>query len=235
LLRGLLCLILLAALAAGALRGGWASPAHERATTELEIEPGTTPRGVARGGQGGVQTDARLLYAWFRLSGKDRKIKAGNYEIPRAPRRMSCCKAGARRGKPARHDLCRRLELPPDARRLAAEEFLKQDTAALSDADIMTALGKPGVAAEGRFFPDTYTYAKGSSGWPCSRAAHAMDRRLARPGPARGRPAAQVADEALILASIVEKETGPRPTGRRLPACSSTACAWACCCRPTPR
>jgi UPF0755 protein len=50
---------------------------------ELAIEPGTTPRGVARDVvAAGVNTDARLLYAWFRLSGQDRAIKAGNYEIP---------------------------------------------------------------------------------------------------------------------------------------------------------
>ena len=50
---------------------------------ELEIEPGTTPRGVARDVvAAGVKTDARLLYAWFRVSGQDRAIKAGNYELP---------------------------------------------------------------------------------------------------------------------------------------------------------
>jgi hypothetical protein len=70
---------------------------------------------------------------------------------------------------------------------LAREEFLKQDTAGLSDADIMTALGKPGVAAEGRFFPDT-TYAKGSSGLAVLRvpptpwiAVWPMPGRCARP------------------------------------------------------
>ena len=53
------------------------------AVLELEIEPGTTPRGVARDVvAAGVKTDARLLYAWFRVSGQDRAIKAGNYEIP---------------------------------------------------------------------------------------------------------------------------------------------------------
>eukprot|EP01034_Spumella_vulgaris_P042895 gene42895-53221_t len=30
----------------------------------------------------GAQANAQLLYAWFRLSGQDRLIKAGNYEIP---------------------------------------------------------------------------------------------------------------------------------------------------------
>jgi cell division protein YceG involved in septum cleavage len=67
-------------------RGAWwwlNQPLHwPRTSLELEIEPGTTPRGVAQNVvKAGVQTDARLLYAWFRLSGKDRAIKAGNYEL----------------------------------------------------------------------------------------------------------------------------------------------------------
>lgn len=58
---------------------------------ELAIEPGTTPRGIARDVvAAGAQTDARLLYAWFRFSGQDRAMKAGNYEIPPAPRRAAC-------------------------------------------------------------------------------------------------------------------------------------------------
>ena len=43
----------------------------------------------------------------------------------------------------------------------------------------MELLGRPGVHPEGRFFPDTYTYAKGSSDLArAARALHAMDRRL---------------------------------------------------------
>ena len=50
---------------------------------ELEIEPGTSPRGVAQAVQAaGISVNADLLYWWFRLSGQDRKIRAGNYEIP---------------------------------------------------------------------------------------------------------------------------------------------------------
>ena len=181
-------------------------------TTELEIEPGTTPRGVAREVvKSGIQTDARLLYAWFRLSGQDRKIKAGNYEIP----------AGT-----TPYELLQKLVRGEESLRaitfvegwtfrqmraaMAKDEFLKQDTAALSEADIMTALGKPGVAAEGRFFPDTYTYAKGSSGLAVlKRAAHAMDRRLDQVWALRTADLPlKSPDEALILASIVEKETG---------------------------
>ena len=63
---------------------------------------------------------------------------------------------------------------------------------------------------EGRFFPDTYTYAKGSSDVAVlKRALRAMDKRLAAAWALRApQSVAKTPDEALILASIVEKETG---------------------------
>jgi UPF0755 protein len=181
-------------------------------TTELEIEPGTTPRGVAREVvKSGIQTDARLLYAWFRLSGQDRKIKAGNYEIPAGTTPYELLQKLARGEESLRAiTFVEGWTFRQMRAAMAKDEFLKQDTAALSEADIMTALGKPGVAAEGRFFPDTYTYAKGSSGLAVlKRAAHAMDRRLDQVWALRTADLPlKSPDEALILASIVEKETG---------------------------
>src|SRR5690606_3073737 len=89
-------------------------------------------------------------------------------------------------------------------------ELLKHDTAAMSEAEIMAALSKPGVAAEQRFFPDTYTFAKGSSELAVlRRALRSMERHLEEVWAQRApdTPLKNV-DEALILASIVEKETG---------------------------
>jgi UPF0755 protein len=93
---------------------------------------------------------------------------------------------------------------------LVREEFLRQDSAALSDEALMAALGKPGVAPEGRFFPDTYTYAKGSSDIAVlRRAVHAMDRRLQQVWEMRSADLPlRSPEDALVLASIVEKETG---------------------------
>ena len=93
---------------------------------------------------------------------------------------------------------------------LARAEQLKPETADWSDADIMARLGHAGLAAEGRFFPDTYTYAKGSSDLAVlRRALHAMDRRLEAAWAQRAPDTPlKSADQALILASIVEKETG---------------------------
>jgi UPF0755 protein len=93
---------------------------------------------------------------------------------------------------------------------LAKAEHLKQQTAGLSDEDVMTRLGRPGVHPEGRFFPDTYTYSKGSTDLALlQRAMRAMDRKLEAAWSARAADVAiKTSDEALILASIVEKETG---------------------------
>ena len=84
-MRRLLALIALVLIAAGGAAFWWL---HQPLVTggeplELAIEPGTTPRGIARDVvAAGARVDARMLYAWFRFSGQDRAIKAGNYEIP---------------------------------------------------------------------------------------------------------------------------------------------------------
>ncbi|GAC1600988.1 MAG: hypothetical protein NVS3B2_03580 [Ramlibacter sp.] len=93
---------------------------------------------------------------------------------------------------------------------LAKEDQMKPDTRGLADDAVMALVGRPGVPAEGRFYPDTYTYGKGTSDLAVlKRALRAMDKHLAAAWQQRS-PATVVksADEALTLASIVEKETG---------------------------
>jgi UPF0755 protein len=184
----------------------------EKPSLELEIEPGTTPRGVAREVvKAGVRTDARLLYAWFRLSGQDRQIKAGNYEIPAGTTPYTLLQKLARGEETLRAvTLVEGWNWRQVRAALAREEGLRHDATVLDDAALMEALGRPGVAPEGRFFPDTYTFAKGSSELALlRRALHAMDRRLEAVWAQRSSDSPLTsADEALILASIVEKETG---------------------------
>nr|WP_295938631.1 endolytic transglycosylase MltG [uncultured Acidovorax sp.] len=179
---------------------------------ELAIEPGTTPRGVARDVvAAGVKTDARLLYAWFRVSGQDRAIKAGNYEVPPGTTPISLLQKLARGEEALRAlTLVEGWNWRQVRQALAKEEQLKHDAATLTDEALMAQLGRPGVAPEGRFFPDTYTYAKGSSDIALlRRAMHAMDRHLEAAWAQRaGDTPLKSADEALTLASIVEKETG---------------------------
>ena len=79
----------------------------------------------------------------------------------------------------------------------------------------MEKLGRPGLHPEGRFFPDTYAYAKGSSDLALlKRAVRAMDKRLNAAWALRSpQTPLKTPEQALILASIVEKETG-KPADR---------------------
>ena len=179
---------------------------------ELEIEPGTSPKAVARSVQmAGVGVDARLLYAWFRVSGLDRRIKAGNYEITPGTTPYTLMQKLVQGEESLQVlTLVEGWNFRQVRAALAREDGIKHDSAALSDADLMARLERPGVAPEGRFFPDTYTYAKGSSDLAVlRRALHAMDRRLEAAWSQRASDTPlKSADEALVLASIVEKETG---------------------------
>jgi len=181
-------------------------------TVELSIEPGTLPRAVAQAvADAGVDVDAQLLYAWFRLSGQDRAIKAGSYELERGitPRRLLSKLA---RGEETLRavTLVEGWTFRQVRAALQKAEVLKPDTRDLADDAVMALLGRPGVRPEGRFFPDTYTYSRGSSDVAVlRRALRAMDKRLAEAWAQRAPQAAvRTPDEALILASIVEKETG---------------------------
>ena len=182
------------------------------ASAELSIEAGATPREVAQAWvEAGVQTSPRLLYTWFRWSGQARRIRAGSYEIDRgtSPRRLL---AKLVQGDETLEHV-RFIEgwtLRQLRAALAQAPALKPASAGMDEATLMAALGAAGQAAEGRFFPDTYAYSRGVSDLTVLRRAHrAMDQRLAAAWADRAPDTPlKSAEEALILASIVEKETG---------------------------
>jgi len=212
--RTLLLMLLIALGAAAGLAAWWLNrPLNLTAdAVELSVELGQSPREIAQAWvQAGVQTSPRLLYEWFRWSGDARKIRAGSYEIETGttPRGLL--------SKMVRGDVSlavvRLIEgwtFRQFRDELAKADSLKPGTAGMSDAEIMAALGEPGVAAEGRFYPDSYAYSKGASDIAVLRRAHhAMRERLAAAWAERAADTPlRSSDEALTLASIVEKETG---------------------------
>jgi UPF0755 protein len=207
-------LVFLAALAAAGGAYWWVNqPLRLPATTvDLSIEPGTLPRGVAQAVKdAGVDVSPELLYAWFRISGEGRRIKAGSYELEAGitPRRLL---AKLARGEESLRavTLVEGWNFRQVRAALGKEEALRPDTQGQADEAVMALLGRPAQHPEGRFFPDTYTYAKGSSDVAVlRRAMRAMDKRLAAAWAQRSPQAVvKTPDEALILASIVEKETG---------------------------
>lgn len=209
--------LILAALGAGA--AWWLQRPLALATdsVDLAIEPGTTPRGVAQAAaDAGVQVSPELLFWWFRLSGQARQIKAGSYELERGLTPRSLLRKLVRGEEALRSvTLVEGWNWRQLREALAKAEQLRQDSAALGAEQVMAQLGRPGVHPEGRFFPDTYTYAKGSSDLAVlRRALRAMDRHLDAAWSQRAADTPlKSPEQALILASIVEKETG-RPSDR---------------------
>ena len=212
--RVLLAAALLGICAACAFAAWWLHHPLELAadTAEVSIEPGTPPRDIAQAWvHAGVQAPPLWLYEWFRWSGQARRIRAGSYEIDRYTTPIALL------DKMVRGDETQAVVRLIDGwtfrqfrAELAKADALKPTTAAMSDAQIMEAIGAAGVPPEGRFFPDSYAYSKGSTDLAVLRRSYrAMQTRLdaawlerAPDTPLRS------ADDALVLASIVEKETG---------------------------
>lgn len=213
-MRVIIKFLLVLALAFGGWTYWWVKHALPlaAATLDLSVEPGTTPRGVAQAAvESGVQTSPALLYWWFRLSGQARLIKAGSYELETGLSPYSLL-VKLTRGEEALRSvtLVEGWTFSQVRGALLKEEQLKPDAKGLMDTVIMEKLGQPGRHPEGRFYPDTYTYAKGSSDLKLLlRAMHAMDKHLAQAWQLRSTETPlKTPDELLILASIVEKETG---------------------------
>jgi len=210
----MLVLVVLAAGGAAAAAVWWLDQPLPLAgnTVEVSIEPKTSPRDVAQAWvQAGVRAEPLLLYEWFRWSGQARKIRAGSYAVSQGitPRTLL--------DKMVRGDevmasvrLIEGWTFRQFRAELARASDLKQTTASMNEADLMTAVGAPGVAAEGRFYPDTYAFSKGASDLAVlKRAYRTMQRQLDAAWAERAaNTPLRNANDALILASIVEKETG---------------------------
>ncbi len=213
-MRKLLVGLLVAALGMAYLAYAWVNAPLELAaeSVDLSVEPGSNPREVAvQVQQAGVTINPALLYWWFRLSGEARQIKAGSYELERSTTARSLLSKLVRGEEALRSvTLVEGWNLRQVREALRRADQLKPLTDGMATEELMQQVGKPGVAAEGRFFPDTYTYAKGSTDLAVlQRAARALDKKLEAAWAQRSAQSPlKTPEEALVLASIVEKETG---------------------------
>jgi UPF0755 protein len=214
LLRWLFLLVLLAATAAAAGAWWWLQNPLPLAadSVEVSIAPGTSPKAVAeKWVQAGVQTPPELLWLFFRASGKAPQMRAGNYSIDRGITPQQLLERMLK-GE-SLMEVVRITEgwtFKQMREALAQAPSLRPTTKAMTDEQIMNALGLPNTPAEGRFFPDTYHYSRGATDLSVLRAAQQMlQKKLDAAWAERAKdvPLKSV-DEALILASIVEKETG---------------------------
>jgi UPF0755 protein len=159
----------------------------------------------------GALRHARLVLLYLRLHATSVRAQAGTYEIaPHSSARAVLDQLNVGRVVLEALTVVEGWTVGQLRRALDADPSIAHQLRGLTDAQLMSALGHEGEAAEGRFFPDTYRFAAGTSDRKILEGAYErMQAALSSAWAARA-PNLPLANEtqALILASIVEKETG---------------------------
>lgn len=179
---------------------------------EFSIEPGSSLRSVAiQLADAGVLHNVWSFVLLSRMMGLASSLKAGDYEIAVSTSPLQLLeritKGDVNQSEVRFIEGWTFLQL----RQLLDEHpAVRHDTTNLSDKEILKLIGADETAAEGLFFPDTYFFARGSSDASILRRAyHAMQNHLNTAWAIRAENLPLTDPyQALILASIIEKETG---------------------------
>jgi UPF0755 protein len=186
-------------------------PLPEAGVTLL-VKPGENLKRVARQlHRDGLLDKPRYLIVLGRLLGLDAQIKAGEFQVPAGVTPEQLLEQLSR-GQVLQHNLTliEGETFKEMMKRVAADEVLQHTLATGDGTEVMTALGYPGVNPEGRFLPETYYFPRGTTDVEFLRRAYQeMETLLQQAWPGRDDDLPLKSPyEALILASIVEKETG---------------------------
>lgn len=189
------------------------SPVPLRADrADFSIKPGSSLRSATRQMlESGIELSTWRFNLLARFRGQAGTIKAGSYEVERGVTPMALLdKLTSGDFSQSEIVFIEGWTFRQMRAALNAVTGLIHDSAALSDAEIMARLGEAGRSPEGLFFPDTYLFAKGASDLELLKRAHvAMDKRLQDVWQQRAPDLPYRSPyEALIMASVIEKETG---------------------------
>lgn len=182
------------------------------ASMRISVETGTGIRQLARQLHGKGLIDHPRVFAWLaRLDGKAGQLRAGVYEV-RAGMTAGDLLAAIARGDAVQEQI-RFIEgwtFRQIRAALDAHPGIRHDTKDLPESALLERVGAIEKRAEGLFFPDSYHFAPGTSDVVLLRQAYARMRKLLEAAWAKRAPASPVESpyDALILASVIEKETG---------------------------
>ena len=212
LVAGLVALVLALALAGWSLRSALDQPLKLESERLIEVVPGDTPGGLLNRLEGeGVLNGAFWLRLYWRFNLPGQALHSGEYRLTPQQSARDLLELW-RRGEVVQYSLTlvEGWSFRQVRAALVRQEKLEQRLADLDDKALMDRLGLAGVSPEGRFFPDTYRYVRGMSDQDLLKQASArldqvLDEEWARR--ADGLPYRKPYD-ALIMASMVEKETG---------------------------
>jgi len=178
----------------------------------FSLQPGSSLKsGAAQMRQAGVLEDVASFVLMARLLGKTRQIKFGNYQLEKPLSRFELLRiVPSGRSEQSQITLVEGATFAEFRTRLNAHPDLRHDSASLSAKEILQRIGADESSAEGLFFPDTYNFSSGSSDLRLLQRAHELMRQhLACVWEKRVPDLPLVTPyQALVLASIVEKETG---------------------------
>ena len=220
-MKTLLGLVVLLVLAAAGYAAWYVSTPLSTAKlpVEVEIPRGATFRGVMDALENsGIKVRRFEFEALARALRQERDIKAGSYEIVEAVTPTDLLEKLTRGDvTQAEVRLIEGWTFSQFRAALDASPDLRHDTAGLEDHQVLARLEAPEPHPEGLFFPDTYLFGKGSSDLAVLRRAYrTMQRHLREEWEAKSTNLPYRSPyEALIMASIIEKETG-KPSERDL-------------------
>lgn len=214
----LVLVLLLALLGVGALLGNrWLersvdAPGPNAAPVRVVVPAGASARSVLRLlADAGVVAEPAAAQWWLRLHGRDVKVRPGTFEMPAgASLREAFERIGAGRVVLESLTVVEGWTFAQMRRAVEAHPRIRVTLRGRSPEELMAALGARGVHPEGRFFPDTYRFADGTTDLEIYRLARRqLDDVLAQAWQQRVPDLPlKSADELLTLASVVEKETG---------------------------
>ena len=184
---------------------------------EFTIQAGSGVRSAMRQvNQAGVPAEPLLLEVLARGSGRANRIKAGSYRLTAGNSPLALLQMLVR-GDTIQESITiiEGWTFSQMRALLSEHEGLKKDALALEDTQLLARLGVDYPYAEGLFYPDTYKFSRGSSDLQIFEQAHGRLKKMLEEEWAK-----RVEDlpyktpyEALIMASIIEKETG-KPSER---------------------
>jgi len=185
----------------------------------LEVPKGSTPTGTfIRLETDGVIKDAFWLRVYWRFNLAGTPIHSGEYRMLPGMTVDGLIDLW-KRGEVVQYSvtLVEGWNFRQVRAALAKDDKLKQTLTGLTDTQVMDKLGHSGIFPEGRFFPDTYSFVRGMSDAELLKKAYdRLDEVLAKEWDKRSVDAPYTEPyQALIMASLVEKETGvPQERGQ---------------------
>lgn len=185
----------------------------------LDVPAGASPTGVLNRLQAdGVIKDAFWLRLYWRFNLQGQSLHSGEYRMAPGMNAESLLDLW-QKGEVVQYSvtLVEGWTFRQVRAALARQVKLEQTASELSDTELMAKLGHPDVFPEGRFFPDTYRYVRGMTDVELLKQAYnRLDEVLQEEWEKRAADVPYTdAYQALIMASLVEKETGvPQERGQ---------------------